>query len=148
MTERYTVRSANWNEDQPAIFAVRQQVFVIEQDVSPTLEWDGLDENCLHAIAEDEAGSVVGTGRVHIDAGAAKIGRMAVLKDHRGSGIGALLLRQLLVDARQSRPQKIYLHAQSYVIDFYARHGFTAEGPEFDEAGIPHRVMVWHGEAS
>ena len=148
MTERYVVRSANWSEDQPAIFAVRQQVFVVEQDVPPALEWDGLDEDCLHAVAEDSAGNVVGTGRVYIDEGNAKIGRMAVLKEHRGGGIGALLLEQLLVDAQHAQARKIYLHAQSYVIDFYARHGFAAEGPEFDEAGIPHRVMVWSGDAT
>lgn len=143
MTECFTVRSADWAADEAAIHAVREQVFVIEQDVPPALEWDGLDEACRHAIAEDPAGNVVGTGRLHMDRSGAKIGRMAVLSAHRGKGIGALLLKQLLLEATSAAAEMIYLNAQTAVIDFYSAFGFEAEGPEFDEAGIPHRRMVY-----
>ena len=143
MTECFTVRSADWAADEAAIHAVRQQVFVIEQDVPPALEWDGLDNVCRHAVAEDVSGNVVGTGRLHIDPSGAKIGRMAVLRAHRGKGIGALLLKQLLTEAASATAENIYLNAQTTVIDFYSAFGFEAEGPEFDEAGISHRRMVY-----
>ncbi len=138
---KYRVRSADWNADRDAIRRVRERVFVIEQAVDPELEWDGLDPECEHAVVETPDGKIVATGRLYCADGAGKIGRMAVLKDHRGNGMGAAILEFLVERARARGLSSARLNAQTHALRFYQRGGFTAEGPEFDEAGIPHRHM-------
>ena len=81
----------------------------------------------------------VGTGRMKPDG---HIGRMAVLKDCRGQGIGSAILTALLDIARQQQWSEVYLHAQVAAIPFYVKHGFTANGEQFMDAGIPHQSMV------
>lgn len=132
------VRLADWSMDEAVLRSVRTRVFVQEQSVPDILEWDGLDEQCIHAIAETGTDGVVGTGRLHPSG---KIGRMAVLPPWRGRGAGAGILRRLLEAAAERGLDEVYLHAQVPVVGFYARLGFVAEGPEFDEADIPHRLM-------
>jgi predicted GNAT family N-acyltransferase len=75
--------------------------------------------------------------------GSAKIGRMAVLKSYRRKGVGTRLLKRAVQTARQAGAKKIYLHAQVAVINFYENLNFRPVGPVFDEAGIPHRKMVF-----
>ena len=132
------MRLAHWSRDEAAIRRVRERVFVEEQHVPPDLEWDGLDGDCLHAVAEVENRDVIGTGRLHPGG---KIGRMAVLRPWRHQGVGAAILAELVAEAQRRRQPEVYLHAQTRALEFYARHGFVAEGDEFDEAGIPHRLM-------
>lgn len=134
----FTVRLAEWDRDEPALRAIRTIVFVEEQAVAESEEWDGLDPECVHAVAEHPDDGVIGTGRLHP---AGKIGRMAVLAQWRRHGVGAALLRLLLDEARERGLENVYLHAQVPVLGFYARFGFVADGPEFQEAGIPHRLM-------
>ena len=135
---KFSVRLARWSQDEDAIRRVRETVFVREQQVTPELEWDGLDAACLHAIAETENRDVIGTGRLHPGG---KIGRMAVLRPWRNQGVGAAILATLVAEAQRRHRPEVYLHAQTQALDFYARQGFVAEGDEFDEAGIPHRLM-------
>jgi predicted GNAT family N-acyltransferase len=134
----FKVRLADWARDEPALRALRTRVFVEEQSVPEDEEWDGLDPECTHAVAELPTGEAIGTGRLHPTG---KIGRMAVLAEWRGQWVGAAILRRLLNEAAQLGLETVYLHGQVPVLDFYARFGFVAEGPEFDEAGIPHRLM-------
>ena len=134
----YTVRSAVWASDEAAIFAVRRSVFVDEQHVDPQLEWDGRDAGCFHVLACDIAGRAVGTGRLLQDG---HIGRMAVLRSARGAGVGAALLRALMAAARDRGLREVRLNAQTHALPFYERFGFTAQGDEFDDAGIAHRAM-------
>jgi predicted GNAT family N-acyltransferase len=134
----FKVRLADWARDEQAIRALRTTVFVEEQSVPEDEEWDGLDPECTHAVAELPGGEAIGTGRLHPSG---KIGRMAVLAEWRGQWVGAAILRRLLNEAAHLGMEAVYLHGQVPVLDFYARFGFVAEGPEFDEAGIPHRVM-------
>ena len=138
MTRRFTVRLADWEEDEDAIHRIRESVFVEEQSVDPEIEWDGLDSACLQALAEDENRDAIGTGRLHPSG---KIGRMAVMPSWRGRGVGAAIMECLIEAARQGSLDEVYLHAQTRVVDFYARFGFVAEGEEFEEADIPHRLM-------
>ena len=135
----YTVRTARWPEDSERIREVREAVFVQEQRVPAELEWDGLDDGCTHALAEAHDGRAIGTGRL-LDDG--RIGRMAVLAEFRGRGVGDAILRQLLDAARAAGIPRSHLHSQVHALGFYARHGYLPEGPEFDEADIPHRTMV------
>jgi len=134
----FTVRLADWQQDEAALRDVRTRVFVEEQAVAESEEWDGLDPECVHAVAETADEGVVGTGRLHPSG---KLGRMAVLTPWRGRGAGAAILRRLLEEATRQQLEAVYLHAQVPVLGFYARFGFVAEGEQFDEAGIPHRLM-------
>jgi predicted GNAT family N-acyltransferase len=122
-------------------FAVRNRVFVKEQSVPQEMELDCDDQRALHFLAF--AGRhAVGTARVVMSRGSAKIGRMAVLKRYRKKGVGTKLLKRAIAVAKKQTAQTIYLHAQVAVIDFYQAAGFHCVGPIFHEAGIPHRKMI------
>ena len=134
----FTVRRADWERDVEQIRRIRETVFVVEQAVPPALEWDGLDSLCTHALAEDQNRDAIGTGRLHPSG---KIGRMAVLHHWRGHGVGAAILGHLIDAARERGIKEVFLHGQTRVLGFYAGFGFVAEGAQFEEAGIPHRLM-------
>lgn len=117
---------------------VREQVFVQEQGVPLSLEWDEHDPTCHHVLARDAQGRPIGTGRLTPDR---RIGRMAVLEAWRGHGVGEALLQALLERARALGWAEVSLHAQASAIGFYARAGFLPEGERFEEAGIEHQSM-------
>lgn len=137
MNPGITLRTATWDRDAPALTAVRHRVFVEEQGVPEALELDDEDASARHwlALADDVP---VGTLRMLRDG---HIGRLAVLRPWRGRGIGAALLGAALDCARELEQREVYLHAQVHALAFYQRWGFAAEGPEFLDAGIPHRLM-------
>lgn len=124
--------------------AVRFEVFVDEQQVPPELEPDEYDQDAIHLLAEIvETGEVIGTARI-VDKGngIAKIGRVAVRQAARGFHVGDGLMQAALAAAREAGQSVAMLDAQVQVIAFYERLGFVAEGPVFDDAGIPHRRMT------
>lgn len=126
---------------------VRETVFVREQSVPAALERDGSDPACRHVIARDATGAPIGAGRLTPDR---RIGRMAVLREWRGRGVGDALLAALLEQARAWGWAEVSLHAQVSAEGFYARHGFVPQGGRFMEAGIEHQAMrrVLHGVAT
>lgn len=134
----WRVRVADWAGESARLGVLREAVFVQEQRVPPEEEYDGRDAECVHVVAEDAAGSVIGTGRLLPEG---HIGRMAVAPAWRGSGVGRALLEALLACARERGFATVELSAQTHAIAFYERCGFRAEGPEFMDAGIPHRRM-------
>jgi predicted GNAT family N-acyltransferase len=134
----FRVRLVDWREACEVLTRIRTTVFVVEQNVPATLEMDGRDGDCAHALAESSAGEPVGTGRLMPDG---RIGRMAVLAAWRGKGVGAAILEALMAEAKRRGFRETYLHAQSHAKDFYARHGYAVEGDEYLEAGIPHIGM-------
>ena len=135
---KYRVRLADWQADEAQLRSIRHAVFCVEQAVPESLEWDGLDDACRHAIAEDASGRAIGCGRLLPDG---HIGRMAVGAQWRGKGIGAALLGQLIALASVRGDAKVMLNAQTHAMPFYARYGFTPVGEPFEEAGIPHQAM-------
>jgi len=138
MTKTFTIEAARWPDDRPALRQVRETVFVQEQGVPLALEWDADDTTAQHLLARDPAGLPIGTGRLLPDG---HIGRMAVLPAWRGRGVGTALLSGLLGAARARGLTQVILNAQCSAVPFYERLGFTAEGPIFDDADIPHRRM-------
>jgi len=126
-----------WSVDRPLLQQVRRQVFVIEQRVPEEEEWDDDDEVCVHVLATRNR-EPVGTGRL---SPAGKIGRLAVLSEFRGRGLGDRIMRMLIEQAYHRGLVEVTLNAQLQVVPFYEKRGFKAEGPVFDEAGIPHRRM-------
>lgn len=132
--------SITLTDDLDTCLALRRVVFVEEQNVSVPDEIDGLDPSCLHLLAV-EGETPVGTARILIEGDLAKIGRVCVLKPYRGTGLGAALIRAA-VEASQGKATQAKLGAQTHALGFYEKLGFTATGPVYDDAGIPHRDMV------
>ena len=136
--EDFRVEPADWTTDLDALRAVREQVFVVEQRVPIEEEWDALDPRSKHVIARDADDQPIGTGRLTPDRA---IGRMAVLKEWRGRGVGEALLHALLDQARSLGYPAVEIHAQTHAIPFYEKFGFEAYGDEFLECDIAHRMM-------
>ncbi|WP_230515302.1 GNAT family N-acetyltransferase [Teredinibacter turnerae] len=135
----YTVREAFWNTDAQRLSAIRREVFIDEQQVPEELELDEKDGDGItrHFLIENEH-EAIGCARL-LPAG--QIGRMAVRKPYRRGGYGSQLLRFIVRQALEEYGIAPFLHSQVSAISFYASLGFEAEGPEFDDAGIPHRTM-------
>ncbi|OOG56671.1 GNAT family N-acetyltransferase [Rhodanobacter sp. C03] len=138
--QNFQVEIAEWSrEDQrAALLDLRHTVFIQEQGVPEARERDGLDADCWHVLARDEAGQPIGCGRL---TPAHKIGRMAVLQEWRGHGVGVALLRELIARARAQGWPQVALDAQVSALGFYEREGFIAYGAEFEDAGLAHRSM-------
>ena len=136
----FTVTIADWSNeaDRDACKAVREQVFIVEQQVPREDEWDGFDERSRHVLARDAQGNPIGTGRLTTDA---MIGRMAVLADWRGRQVGAVMLDTLIEQARALAYPAIELHAQTKAVPFYEPFGFAMYGDEFEECAIKHVHM-------
>lgn len=144
MKPTFSLRDADYRQDFELLRAVREPVFVIEQLCPLDEEWDALDPLSRHVIAIDDQGQPIGTGRLTPNQ---RIGRMAVLAAARGIGVGAAVLKRLIEIAEDLGYPKITLSAQVHAIGFYQLYGFQAEGPEYDDAGIPHRLM-WRALAA
>ncbi|MBT3163697.1 GNAT family N-acetyltransferase [Streptomyces sp. Vc74B-19] len=151
MSPAVTVRVADDPADREACFAVRKEVFVAEQGVPEDIEYDAHDADAVHVLAVADDGTPLGTGRLlHGAAAAAKtggdpsvgsLGRLAVLRRARGLGVGAALVRAVEQAARDRGLTAVDLHAQTHALGFYERLGYVAYGPEFPDAGMPHRAM-------
>lgn len=125
------------SENEKCIRAIRDCVFIHEQGISPEIEFDGLDGSAVHALLFIN-GEPVGTGRILKDG---HIGRIAILSDFRGEGLGSKIVLSLIEQAIKSNYERVYLGAQKHAVDFYAKLGFTPFGDEFMEAGIVHLSM-------
>ncbi|HJU26001.1 MAG TPA: GNAT family N-acetyltransferase [Rhodanobacteraceae bacterium] len=136
----FFLETADWgnDHDRAALCALREEVFVREQNVPPELEIDQDDPRSLHVLARAAGGAAIGTCRL---APQGRIGRMAVLADWRGSGVGTAMLHLLLEQARSRGLREVQLSAQTDATGFYLKHGFEVSGEDFMDAGIPHRPM-------
>lgn len=132
------ISTGDWEMLSAAASEIRRRVFIDEQNVPQEEEWDGLDPECQHFLALLD-GQPVGTARLLPDA---HIGRVAVLKDARGTGIGVLLMQTAIEAARHAGHPQVALSAQVHALAFYERLGFVAHGEVFLDAGIPHREMA------
>ena len=141
-TERLRITEITGADGMDAAFAIRHEVFCVEQHVDEDEEFDGLDDTCRHYLARFD-GALVGAARTRpLDANEAKIERVAVLKTMRGHGIGQALMMRAIADVERSGVKRIVVNAQTHAETFYASLGFVTEGGVFDEAGIPHVRMV------
>ncbi|MFE4382522.1 GNAT family N-acetyltransferase [Streptomyces cyaneofuscatus] len=147
----YTVRRAIEESDLAACFQVRKEVFVGEQNVPEEIEYDAYDPTAVHVLAVAADGTALGTGWLLHGADAAgktggdltvgSLGRLAVTRQARGLGVGATLVRAIEDEAVRLGLTAVDLHAQTHALGFYERLGYVAYGPEFPDAGIPHRAM-------
>ena len=128
---------ADWQSERAQLEGIRRAVFVEEQQIPESDEWDDEDATSVHVLARLNR-DPVGTGRLNP---AGKIGRIAVIAGQRGRGIGLQILLRLLEEARRLGIREPYLHAQVQAVPFYEKLGFEKQGDAFDEAGIPHVRM-------
>jgi predicted GNAT family N-acyltransferase len=134
------IRPARGGDELAAAVALRRAVFCDEQGVPVELELDGRDDQALHLVAvQDE--EVIGTCRLLVEAGTAKLGRLAVLRPYRRRRTGAALVAAAQAQARAAGARRIVLHAQAHATRLYAVHGFRASGSPFLEAAIEHVAM-------
>ncbi len=121
-------------------FDIRREVFVIEQMVSETEEYDQEDVS-THFIALYD-GKPIGTARYRTTPNGIKLERFAILKSFRSMGVGSAILKQILKDL-SAFEGLIYLHAQLTAMGLYSKFGFEAIGEQFEEAGIQHFKMTY-----
>ena len=127
----------DYNDNKNDICKIRFEVFVDEQNVPEELEIDGLDDEAKHVLAYLDH-QAIGTGRILSDG---HIGRIAVLKKHRGLGIGKILMQSLMQWAEEVKLEKLWLSSQWHAHGFYLDLGFQCEGEIYQEAGIDHIKM-------
>ncbi|WP_328716331.1 GNAT family N-acetyltransferase [Halomonas elongata] len=139
MTHTLEIREGDWSELGDIAGEIRRVVFIEEQQVPEDEEWDGRDDKCRHFLALDAAGKALGTARLLPDG---HIGRVAVLEEARGRGVGLALMEAAIASARRRGDATVALSAQTHALAFYERLGFHAHGETFLDAGIPHRNMT------
>lgn len=135
--EELAIKVVSWDEHRETLSSIRGRVFIDEQRVPRDIEQDGKDEDATHFLLTRKT-VPLGCGRMLLDG---KIGRMAVLRQYRGQGLGRELLDFIVEHARSHGMRRLYLHAQAHALDFYLGAGFTPFGDTFEEAGIPHAAM-------
>lgn len=137
-------RVASWQLDKQALCAIRQRVFIEEQQVDVADEWDDKDETAIHFLVETAEQKAIACARLLVEGDLYHIGRVAVLKENRRQNIGRQLMQFILAWCKQQNPEyKIYLHAQTSRVKFYEYLGFVAQGDVFMDAGIEH-IEMWY----
>lgn len=147
--EKYQLLEAPWSECESVCTDIRRQVFIVEQAVPESEEWDGLDQEAAHFVVYELGGKhavacarLVALPSATATSGITKVTRMAVLRSHRGRGLGRALLQAMLRKARGNGAESVVLDAQIQALGFYAKEGFMAEGKPFMDAGIEHIKMI------
>ncbi|MDN5511216.1 MULTISPECIES: GNAT family N-acetyltransferase [unclassified Acinetobacter] len=133
----FTIRTGSWDELQNDAKLIREQVFIQEQNIPVAEEWDAQDAVSLHFVVYDQD-QPIATARLLQNN---SIGRVAVLKSYRGQGIGKLLMLQIIPRAKNEQRKFLKLSSQVHAIQFYAALGFTVQGEEYLDCGIPHIDM-------
>jgi predicted GNAT family N-acyltransferase len=134
----FRVEMRSWEDARTVAGPLRYAVFLEEKDAPSGVELDEVDPQCVHALAYDETGKAVGTGRLLPDG---QIGRMAVLKDWRRRGVGDAIIAALTEEARKRGYGEVTISAPLQAAGFYRGHGFAAEGKVFQEAGVLQQKM-------
>lgn len=136
---QHHLKLTRWDKDKESLSKIRRTVFIEEQQVPEELEWDNDDETCVHILVTNSNNIPIATARMKMNG---HIGRMAVLKDYRNTGIGSDMLKELIDFAQTIKIKSVYLNAQKSAIAFYEIHGFRTTSDEFMDAGIPHKSMA------
>lgn len=138
LQDSFNIEKVTWQTHVQQLIAVREAVFIVEQNVPVALEWDGLDETAQHLLALSTTGEAVGCARL---LGDGSVGRMAVIMPWRGLGVGAALLNSAIAYYRQQGIGVVTLSAQVHAIAFYEKFGFKVCSEVYVDAGILHRDM-------
>ena len=126
--------------DKTEAFKIRKAVFVQEQGFAEETEIDAVDDTALHVLVLDR-GTPAATARLYQQDGLWHIGRVAVLREFRGRGVGAVTMRLMMNKARELGAAEVYVGSQRQAEGFYGSLGFEPCGPEYDEEGVLHVPM-------
>jgi predicted GNAT family N-acyltransferase len=140
---KLTVEKITTKEQLDAAFYIREQVFVVEQEVAAEEEYDEFEDSSRHFLASLD-GQPVGTARWRFTANGVKMERFAVLEEARGQGVGQALVAAVLADIEampEATGKMKYLHAQLHAMPLYAKFGFQQVGEQFEECAILHYKM-------
>lgn len=132
------ITQTTWNKHQTQLRAVRMPVFVVEQHVTPEFEWDDIDATAVHLLATQNNEPIACLRIIDYH----KIGRMAVLKQYRGIGLGGSLLLEAVAICKKHGSKTIHLSAQTHAIQFYEKAGFKQVSDEYCDVDIPHVDML------
>jgi predicted GNAT family N-acyltransferase len=137
LIDKFNIQIVTWASHQPQLRAVRTPVFIEEQAVTPEFEWDEIDATAVHLLATLDIEPIACLRII----GYKKIGRMAVLKEYRGRGLGAALLLEAIAICKKHGSKSVYLSAQTHAIEFYRKAGFKQISEEYCDVDIPHVDM-------
>ncbi|MES2546416.1 MAG: GNAT family N-acetyltransferase [Pseudomonadota bacterium] len=135
--EQVSIQQVTWQQAEAYLREVRTIVFIEEQLVTPEFEWDDIDSSAVHVLAMYKNQAIGCLRIIHY----AKIGRMAVLKQWRGLGVGNRLLNKAIDICRLQGSKQIVLSAQTHAIHFYRQAGFQVTSGEYTDVHIPHVDM-------
>ena len=141
MKNNLKIEIVQWIDGLSQLKNIREKVFIQEQKVTPQLEWDGMDEKAIHFLVFNDK-AAIGCARAIVIKDHMQLGRMAVLKEYRGQGIGSALLEKAMTIAKLNQLSAIYISAQCHAIDFYKKFGFEVKSDIYLDAEIPHRDMT------
>jgi len=134
----FSVKYGSWDQLQQDAKLIRKLVFISEQNIPEQDEWDDQDAISQHFVVYDH-NQPIATARLLTNN---SVGRVAVLKAYRGQGIGRLIMLQIIAYAQAQKRPSLQLSSQVHAISFYEKLGFSIQGDEYDECGIPHIEMV------
>jgi predicted GNAT family N-acyltransferase len=141
MKNNLKIEIVKWIDGLSQLKNIREKVFIQEQKVTPQLEWDGMDEKAIHFLVFNDK-AAIGCARAIVIKDHMQLGRMAVLKEYRGQGIGSALIEKAMTIAKLNQLSAIYISAQCHAIDFYKKFGFEVTSDIYLDAEIPHRDMT------
>jgi predicted GNAT family N-acyltransferase len=140
MENKLKIEIVKWIDEYALLTIIREKVFIEEQKVTSQLEWDGMDKDAIHFLAFKDK-KAVGCARVFVMQNRMQLGRMAVLREYRGEGIGSALIETAITLAKLNQLYAIDISAQCRAMDFYKKFGFEVTSDMYLDAEIPHRDM-------
>lgn len=141
MKNNLKIEIVKWIDGLSQLKNIREKVFIQEQKVTPQLEWDGMDEKAIHFLVFNDK-AAIGCARAIVIKDHMQLGRMAILKEYRGQGIGGALIEKAMTIAKLNQLSAIYISAQCHAINFYKKFGFEVTSDIYLDAEIPHRDMT------
>ena len=139
----HRIIKAKTDQELKKAFAIREEVFIVEQEVAAEEEFDEFEEESHHFVALDEDDQPVGSARWGLTDKGIKLERFTVKANLRGQGLGSRIVKAVLDDIKQhaERGTYLYMHAQLEAVPLYTKFGFQTKGDQFDECGILHYLM-------
>ncbi|WP_420317907.1 GNAT family N-acetyltransferase [Ekhidna sp.] len=124
-------------------FEIREEVFVVEQEVAPEEEFDKYEDESFHFVALDENDNPIGSARWRYTDKGIKLERFTAKHSMRGKGLGTAIVKAVLDHISENTPKGtyLYMHAQLPAVPLYLKFGFQTKGDQFDECGIMHYLM-------
>lgn len=139
--EAIKFQPVNWASAGAEIIGVRRKVFVVERRFDKKMLFDSFDLESFHLVASNSGEQIIGCGRLTRDG---RLGRIAVLIDQRGKGIGTMILGRLIKIAEQNQIKNISLNTERDLVNFYQQQSFAETGPVYMKQGVPYQHMIKH----